>query len=35
MQGWYLKGGSAETGVSVSKPTTYPAHAWPDASVKL
>lgn len=34
-QGWYLKGGSTGTGVPASKPTTYPAHVVPDASVKL
>ena len=34
-EGWYLKGGSTGTGVPASKPTTYPAHRNPDASVKL
>eukprot|EP00462_Mataza_sp_D1_P003332 CAMPEP_0175099318 /NCGR_PEP_ID=MMETSP0086_2-20121207/6386_1 /TAXON_ID=136419 /ORGANISM="Unknown Unknown, Strain D1" /LENGTH=102 /DNA_ID=CAMNT_0016373147 /DNA_START=507 /DNA_END=819 /DNA_ORIENTATION=+ len=34
-EGWYLKEGSTATSVTVSMPTTYPAHHNPDASAKL
>ena len=32
---WYLNNGSARTGVLASKPPTYPAHLYPNSSVKL
>ena len=34
-QGWYLKGGSARAGARASMPSTYPARAGKEASVKL
>ena len=34
-QEWYPNGGSAETGVSVSQPPTYPVHMLPKFNTKL
>src|SRR6476620_12747224 len=34
-KGWYFKDGSTKASASASKPTTYPTHHSPNASVKL
>ena len=35
LKGWYFKDGSTKASASASKPTTYPTHPIPNASVKL
>ena len=35
LQGWYPNSGSMATGVTTSKPPTYPVHAIPNPSIKL